>query len=60
MLRTSGLYGKFVAENPGAPDPMVPFESELVEALGATDAGHPLTLQYDVCVILARDPRPVA
>jgi len=60
LLRTSGLYGKFVAEGPDRPDPLVPFEAELLAALGAADAGHPLTLRYTVCLILARDPRPLS
>ncbi len=60
LLRTSGLYGKFVAEGPDRPDPLVPFEAELLAALGAADAGHPLTLRFTVCLILAREPRPLS
>ena len=46
-------------ETSGQPDPLPEFKEQLMSVLGRSDDRKPLTLQYSVFIILAKDPRPL-
>ena len=59
FIRTAGVYNRMRKEKPGQPDPLPELQKQLMSALGAADDSMPLTLQYPLFVILAKDPRPL-
>lgn len=59
FVKTGGIYAKMRRETPGKPDPLPELQKKLMAALGTSDEMFPLTLNYTIFMLLAKDPQPL-
>ena len=59
FVKTGGIYAKMRRETPGKPDPLPELQKKLMAAVGTSDEMFPLTLNYTIFMLLAKDPQPL-